>query len=428
MPGERTARHPVSFSEGAFLVLVAVVPIMQPWNLWFRGYPIPPADFIFLIAAPAAAWAIARRHLSIPRSPLFWALGVYGAALCVSTAASADRARSLIKLAGEFYLLGLAVLVLLHVQSIAAARRALTAWLAGTAVTVASAFAGLIGFIAGVTDPHVNWFLSIHGSLPEGAYPRVMALFRNPNMYCSYMVASLAILITSAQLGWLRRSGAGLGAAAIVAAAASLSPGLGGLLLVMAFAAWCAWRIRRPRLLTAAIAAGVAGAILLLLATIAVPVDASLSLLPLRPSSRVLTWIGAFRTFQANPWLGRGVGLEVAAIGYTNPSGVYEWLTDAHQTWLSVLAQSGVVGLAAFLSITVVLLRGARRSTAGDAQTLRTGLTVAFVAGFLYQSLTGSFENTRHVWLLIGFLAAANLLTKGEVSATATKPGLPAAT
>ena len=44
--------------------------------------------------------------------------------------------------------------------------------------------------------------LSIHGSLPEGGYPRVMALFLNPNMQSArYMVASLALLIAAMRLG-----------------------------------------------------------------------------------------------------------------------------------------------------------------------------------------------------------------------------------
>jgi O-antigen ligase len=412
VPADGLESRRVSFSEGAFLTLVAVLPIMQPWYAEFHGYTIPPADFLFLVAAAAAAGSWLSGRASMSRSPLFWALAAYGVALCASAAASADRAHSVVKLAGNAYLIGLAVLTMLHVRSIEAFRRALTAWLAGTVVTVAAAFAGLILFAVGVVDPRVNRFLSIHGSLPEGGYPRVMALFLNPNMYCSYLVVSMAMLITVRHLGWFRRGSMALAGAIVLAGAFSLSPGLGGLALVIAFGVWSDWRVSRPRLVTVAIVGSAIGAALCLLATTAVPVaGAPLSLSHLRPSSRMLTWIGSYHTFLSHPWFGRGLGLDVVEIGYTNPSGVYEWLTDAHNTWLSVLAQDGLVGLAAMMSIVTVLLRGARVSLASPEQTLRTGLTVAFVAGFLYQGFSGSFENTRHVWVLIGLLGASRGLT-----------------
>jgi putative inorganic carbon (hco3(-)) transporter len=248
-------------------------------------------------------------------------------------------------------------------------------------------------------------------------------------MYCAYIVVSLAMLITARQIGWFRRGGLALAGGIVVAAAFSLSPGLGGLLLVIAFWAWSEWRVTRPRLAVLAIAVGAIGAAVFLLATTAVPApDMPLSLWHLRPSSRLLTWIGSFHTFVAHPWFGKGVGLHVVEIGYTNPSGVYEWLTDAHNTWMSVLAQDGIVGLAAMTSIVIMLLRGTRVSLASREQTLRTGLTVAFVAGFLYQAFSGSFENTRHVWVLIGLLAASQTLTTDQPSSAPSNPGPPAAT
>ena len=412
VPADTPGFRPVTLSEWAFLALVAVLPIMQPWNAGFHGYTVPPADFVFLVAAPAAAWSVWRGRIPLPRSPVWWALALYGAALCASAAASADRAHSFLKLAGNVYLIGLAALTLLHVQSIDAFRRVLTAWLAGTVVTLGAAFAGLLLFAAGVIDPHQNLFLSIHGSLPEGGYPRVMALFQNPNMYCAYMVASLALLITVRHLGWCRRGVPAFAAALVVAAVFSLSPGLGGLLLVIAFGAWCEWRVSRPRLVALTIAGSVLGATFFLLAITAVPAPGvPLSPWHLRPSSRLLTWIGSFQTFLDHPWFGKGVGLDVVAIGYRNSSGVYEWLTDAHSTWMSVLAQDGIVGLAALVALVAVLLRGARWSLADRAGVLQTGLIVAFVSGFFYQAFSGSFENTRHVWVLIGLLAASRGLT-----------------
>jgi O-antigen ligase len=112
--------------------------------------------------------------------------------------------------------------------------------------------------------------------------------------------------------------------------------------------------------------------------------------------------------------------LEVVEIGYVNPSGIYELLTDAHNTWLSVLVQCGIAGLVAFVAMITALLRGASlRASATTRDRLLSGLTMAFVAGVLYQTLAGSFENTRHIWVLIGLLAAVKALPASEASAPA---------
>jgi len=129
----------------------------------------------------------------------------------------------------------------------------------------------------------------------------------------------------------------------------------------------------------------------------------------LAPSSRVLTWTGAWHTFLAHPYLGRGLGLEVADVRYLNASGSYEMLTDAHNTWLSVMAQDGVVGLTALTLVVVTLARRIRMPDLGapSISIVRRGLELALVGGFLYQTLSGSFENTRHVWVLMALVDAA---------------------
>src|SRR5262249_28276307 len=149
--------------------------------------------------------------------------------------------------------------------------------------------------------------------LPEGSYPRVQSLFLNPNMYCCYLVVSLAIAVTMRRMGWIGRRNAFLLVAGIVCAAlSSLSPGIGGILLVLAFAVWAAWRRTRPRLVRASVVFAWIGASAFLVAVTASPLPhASLSLRSLHPSSRALAWAGAVEAFPAHPWFGKGLGLEV---------------------------------------------------------------------------------------------------------------------
>lgn len=407
----------IAASEAIFLVLVASLPLMRPVLLQVRTFTIPPADFIFVLAALAALVDVVAGRRTPPRSPIVVWVAVYAAAVAMSTLLSIDRPLSTIKFAGDLYLFGLAGLALVHVRSLAALRRALLAWTAGAVITVAAGAVGLGMFLAGVRDPFDgNPFLSAHGSLPGGTYPRVMGLFLNPNMYCAYLVASLAIVLTAHRAGWMpRRAASVLGAAIVAAGAMSLSPGFGGMLIVVAFAVAGAWKDVQPRLVKAAIVACAVGAAAFFVAIVASPeAGTGLSLHGLRPSSRLLAWTGALNAFPAHPWFGKGVGVDVVAIRYINPSGESEVLTDAHNTWLSVLVQCGAVGFGALTALIVALVRGARGGGEDTAVSrVVSGLLVAFLAGFLYQSLSGSFENTRHVWMLVGLLAAATEI-RGE--------------
>jgi hypothetical protein len=391
--------------EWLFLALVALLPVMQPFHLEFGRYVLPPADFVFIVLGVAFAWAVIRRRRHVRITGWCWTLAAYAAALVVSTAASENPRVSAVKLAGELYLLGMAFLTVNYVDSLPSLRRALTAWLVGTVMTVAAAVAGVLLFYAGRTGPS-NIFLATYGSLPPGPYPRVMGLFLNMNMLCIYLVAGAAILLAMQAAGWIgNRVVMTLLAGVTVAALFTISPGLGGLCLVFGIWGWRALGPRSPAAAALCAVAGAVGAIGFLAAITVSPV----SIQTLAPSSRVLTWVGAWNTFLAHPYLGRGLGLEVADVRYLNASGSYEVLTDAHNTWLSVMAQDGVVGLAALALVIVTLARRIKVPdlTAPPASIARRGLELAFVGGFLYQTLSGSFENTRHVWVLMALVDAA---------------------
>lgn len=49
--------------------------------------------------------------------------------------------------------------------------------------------------------------------------------------------------------------------------------------------------------------------------------------------------------------------------------------------------------------------RGVPWRLATADERIHTTLAVALIAGFLYQTLSGSFEDTRHMWVLFGMLA-----------------------
>jgi hypothetical protein len=211
----------------------------------------------------------------------------------------------------------------------------------------------------------------------------------------------------------------------LLAAAFSLTPGLGGLLLALGLWGWLTRRSERPWLARAFLAAGVGAALALFAAATVTPylhpTAPFLIHLPgggtLAPSARLMFWIDAVRTFLAHPLAGQGLGTDPVSVLYQNPSGGRAVWHDAHQIWLSVAAQTGIVGLLAFFWLTVHVVRrlAARPWPTEGAGAVRTALAIAWLQAWLWQGLVGSFEDSRCLWLLLGLtLAASELEEKAE--------------
>jgi putative inorganic carbon (hco3(-)) transporter len=240
--------------------------------------------------------------------------------------------------------------------------------------------------------------------LPVGNYPRIYGFFANGNMLCNYVIVSVCLTLYARRTGLLApRPAVALLAALGLTAALTISAGLGGLAVAVAVWLLCmadapAKRLRARLALVAALAFAAA----FQLATSVSTTSAGLA-----PSSRAMAWSDALRTFFAHPLLGKGAGTEVADAWWRNPSGVLEHLTEAHNVWLSVAAQEGALGLLAFASVVAWLLWRWRHPAPGADRVLISALGAAFCGALLVQGLTGAFEDTRHLWVLMGLMAAA---------------------
>jgi O-antigen ligase len=230
-------------------------------------------------------------------------------------------------------------------------------------------------------------------------------------MLCNYLTVGVMLLLAAFRMGWVRhRYFLPILSIHIVAAFFTLTPGLGG--FVLAIALWVALTIGsgRQHLRKAALIAGPATAALSIL--VAAFTLREIPTSPFRlhffginidPTQRLLTWQDALNTFIANPLFGQGLGLRVAEVKFLAPSGQMQMLTDAHNSFLSVAAQAGVPGLAAIMVLCFLVYRTARGGMRrGDH--LITAMLIAFVSAFVVQGLTGSFEDARHLWLLIGLI------------------------
>lgn len=402
-PHGSTEARRVSVHEALFLAFLASVPFARVVVVRAGGMPVVLADVIFLVAFTSWALAVLRGSARLRRSHFYFPLAAYAIALIASAVGSDTPQRSLFKAASVFYLLGIAVLTYNVASSRERFARAAGATLVTTAVTVAASSVGVVLFFLGLRARDVNLVLWGYGSLPPGNYPRLQGFFANGNMLCNFLILASMLALWARSAGRLSvRAFLALAAGICVTAAFTISPGLGGLALAVGL--W--WHLRQPRSKLGIVA--LAGGVLAAVGFVALAA-VELSRGALRPSVRLRVWQGSFRTFVENPLLGRGVGTETTVVEYVNLAGLKERLTEAHNIWLSVAAQEGILGLLGFGSIVVWLLWRWRRATPTDATNAaaRTALGCALVGAILMQGLTGALEDARHVWVLFGLMAAA---------------------
>jgi hypothetical protein len=423
----------MSLPEWLYLLLIFSLPIARPPVAEISRFAVPATDLIFLCAAAACGLAVVGGRRSVVWDPIYWLLAFYVAALAVSTLVSDHPQASMVKAAGTAYLAGLSVLTVQIVRSWDVLKRVMTAWVAGTSVTVVAGVLAVVFFYAGWRDLAAAFGLTSYGSLPAGNYPRVAALFVNMNMLCNYLIPSLMIVQTMRALGWLGAAWPRILVPGIwFTAVFTVSSGIGGLLL--AATEWT--RLREPperRTTTSRLlcAAGILVALALLPATMVLPAPRegdtrSAGPLPfdgLQAAPRVFVWRGAFDTFLDHPVIGQGLATPAASYQFVTLTGEHQHLTDAHNVWLNLAAQGGLLTLAAFAAICVSLVRRCRGVWGGrePMAVVQTGLGLSLVGAVAYHGLSGSFEDARHLWIVAGLVVA---VSRGlEPAAGAVLPG-----
>jgi O-antigen ligase len=397
-------------SDLLLLLLILAIPIMKP----AVSGEIIAADLLFVALVLALLVEVLAGLRRVRWIPGYGALLAYFACLVPSLFATADLGTSAFKLATELYLVVLAAIGGWLIDSEAKFRRAVFAWLAATAIVVVNGTLSLLAFATGRATWLLSYSISSFGSLPPGPYVRLSLTFFNANMACNYLTASLAMALLARWLGYIGRAPYRLLLAGIaVASLSTLSPGLGGIALLAGLWLWSVQRHPRPRLAKAAVTIGVLIAGLFVVALAFTPVVHSTAPFSVHlpfgptiyPSGRFLIWKAALTQFVTDPLVGIGIGIDPVHVRFAAPMGM-QTLTDAHNVFLSIGAQCGIIGLIGLGAVLAFATGLMRRG--GSEVTLLLG--AAFLDVLAYQGLGGSFEDSRHIWLLLGFLIATSRL------------------
>lgn len=413
------------------LLLIFSLALMQP-SIPLIGFLAVPTDFLFL--AVAALWLalVLLKQVRLEWDPAYAFIAVYLLAMFISVPGSESVHGSLLKLLTQLYLAGLTIVVSSLVDSERQLRAAALAWLTGSTLVGAVAVVALLLFAADPNSPLLQFALSVKGTLPPGNYPRLQMTFMNPNMACNYLTVSLMLAFAARRAEWIdERSFAVLFVLILIAAMATISPGLGGIALGIGIWAFLTFRSRNAARLF--LSGGIAAAFLFVGAMAVTPIlhptAPYLIHVPLlggtlAPSGRLMIWTDAVRNFLAHPLTGRGIGVDPVSVEYLDPSGLLETSTDAHEVFLSLAVQCGVLGLAALLLLMrqMVVRTLPLHLSAESTGIIRVGIGIGLLIGFVYEGLGGSFEDARHLWVAFGLLLASSRLSarSGRVSRGST--------
>jgi hypothetical protein len=415
----------LAIAQQLFLLLIFSLAFAHP-PVPLLGFTAVATDFIYLILVAAWGAALASGQARLRWDRVFVAVGLYLAALAISALASDDLQKSVVKLLTQLYLLSLPVIGASLIEDDRDLRRALLWWLGGAAVVALLAITSLFLFFVDPQSSLLAITVNEFGTLPPGPYPRLRVTFIIANMLCNYLTVAIFILFAVRHRGWMgRRIFALLLAGLLISAFFTLSPGLGGVLLGLGLWWWLALRESRPNIARLGLVSGLAVALLALVLMSFTPIvhptapfviRIAILDLTLAPSVRLMVWIDALRNFLADPLLGRGIGNDTVHVLFQIPSGDLRLLTDAHNSFLSIAVQCGIVGLAALLYLNFSVAARSRplRLETGGTNAVRLALGLAFLNCLSYQGLGGSFEDARHLWVLLGLFIAARRIEIGE--------------
>ena len=237
-------------------------------------------------------------------------------------------------------------------------------------------------------------------AMPEGAIPRVVGYFDNPNVLAAYLLLLgplAAVPVTAASSARWRAPQWALGVLVVLALVALVLTFSRGAILALVVGIGAVW-VRTKPLEVGALA-------LLAIALLANPL--SLDRLS-TGQARLTAWQIALDSIQQNPLFGIGLGnfRERAVNVYGEPF----W--HAHNLFLNVAAEAGIVASLLLLGVFIAALRQAwmlsRQSGSGAA--LGRAFAIALV-GFGLASLLDNPYNAMPVsyafWLLLGLLVAA---------------------
>lgn len=402
-------------------LLAVAIPFASAARLPLGALPVDLADLLLLLIVSAwLAQGVVRRHIAIPRAPLNVPLAVFALALALSLPGATSFGEALPEL-----LKWVQVTVLYWcVVALLPAPRA--GWVLG-GVLLAGAAQALLGLYQFFTQTGPEAFVLMD------RFMRASGTFFQPNPYAGYLglVAPLAIALSlwawTAPTGrprlwlrlllpavalvicagllvsWSRGAWLGFGTAALATVVAYTRRAAPALLLIGGLVLLTALAMGAADLLPVSIA-GRLGDLSNYLGLVDVQhtevTDDNFAVI-----ERVAHWWAATAMWAERPWLGVGIGnYAVAYPSFALP----RWdqaLGHAHNVYLNFGAETGLVGLVAYLVLWAAMIWQAVRAAAAR-HWLTVAVGVGVLGGLVHATVHNFFDNlwVQHVYLELSLL------------------------
>jgi O-antigen ligase len=412
------------------VLLGFVLPFAAVQPLAFGGLRVDGADLLLaLVVATWLAQGVVRRAITLPRAPLTLPLAIFIGVIALSVIAASSWREALPELLKwvQLLLLYWCVAALLPPNRVG--------WLLAAllAAGVAEALTGIYQFL---TQSGPEGFVLL------GRFMRAFGTFRQPNPYAGYLGLAAPLAIALTLWAWTtpgsRPAAQRLLRLLLPATALIISAGL---LVSWSRGAWLAFAAatavvvisfcRRSMLLA------LMAAVLLLVGVLAVSAAGSETLLlPTFISERlgdlqdylgvtdvqrveindanfavierVAHWVAAVSMWADHPWFGVGLGnYAVAYAAYALPRW-QEALGHAHNVYLNFGAESGLLGLLAYLLLWLAAFWQSLKATRGR-QALTIAVGAAVLGALVHATIHNVFDNlwVQHIVLQVGLLMGA---------------------
>jgi len=417
-------RRPVLLPLAAALALPFRVPIAVGDSTADLLVPL-----YLVVGAGALAYAVPRLRRAAPpeRAPgaLEWALAAVLVLFALQATYSSDPDRALEQVV--FFYVPFAVLFALLARlewSPRLARHAL-----GVLLALALVFVAIGAWEYATRQLLLNPRVITSNAFES--YFRVNSLFFDPNMYGRFLV--VVVLGVAAAVLWTRRAQVALGGAAVLAV---LWAGLvvtfsqssfTALLAGLAVLGGLRWGLARAAGVVGALAVAGVAVVLLAPGAMRLELDDADDVRD-ATSGRSALVLGGVRLFADRPVLGWGSGSFRRE--YRRREGVSDRRATAasHTIPVTVAAEQGVVGLAAYLALLVAAL--ARLLARAGRSVARAAVAAAFVAVVVHTMLYAAFLEDPLTWALLGAgtaLARAAPLERRAVRRAPVERSRPAA-
>jgi len=142
---------------------------------------------------------------------------------------------------------------------------------------------------------------------------------------------------------------------------------------------------------------------------------------------RKMLWKGTWEMIKAHPVLGFGINTFTQYFWKFRPA-EYPDLRYAHNSYLQMWAETGIIGLVAFLSTVFVVIKVTagglmRKAKSGSKGLILLGLFAGYT-GFLFQSGIDthlfSLRLTTLFWVVTAYIMSINKVLEGEIASPAT--------